>query len=156
MNPLTLPTRRGDRPRTTPSNPHEQLEGNAPPALQEALWKRMAALPGVQTGHSHIAPAGSRALRLSGGGRGVAAFMIGSEFAHLHPAYDGSLHLTLDPATHTAAIAAGWAERHPLAGRFAPETTVMVYGPRDAAELETVFALVEQSLRYARGDIDVE
>jgi phospholipase/carboxylesterase len=113
----------------------------------------MAALPGVQTGHSHIAPPGSRALRLRDGGLGVAAFMVGREFAHLHPAYDGSLHMTLDPAQHAEALAAGWAERHPLAGRFAPSTTVMVYGPRDAAELETVMQLVERSMAYARGDL---
>ena len=40
----------------------------------------------------------------------------------------------------------GWAERHPLAGKYGlPTNIVMVYGPRDDAELEVVAALVAAS-----------
>lgn len=147
------PERAGKRPKTTPTNPHEQLEQNAPAELQEELWKRMATLANTDARSSQIAPAGSRALWLRTDGIGPAAFMIGREFAHLHPKNDGSLHLTLDPGTRAQALETGWAEPHPLAGQFAPAGTVMVYGPRDDQELDVVWMIVQQSYRFASGQI---
>jgi len=38
------------------------------------------------------------------------------EFAHLHPAHDGSLHLALPPAQAADAIAKGWAIAYPSPG----------------------------------------
>ena len=45
------------------------------------------------------------------------AFLVPSagEFAHLHPGYDGSLHLALPLALATDVIAKGWGVAHPLA-----------------------------------------
>jgi hypothetical protein len=78
--------------------------------------------------------------------------MVGREFAHLHPAPDFSLHMTLPPDLVADAIRAGWAELHPVARRgLIPATTVMVYAPRDAVELETVGLLLEASYRFALG-----
>lgn len=150
---IALPRRVGPRPDTTPCAPHEQLDQISPESRQEQLWERMRTLPDSNARPSEIAPPGTRAVWLNGAGIGATAFMIGREFAHLHPREDGSLHLVLDPATHRAAMAAGWAERHPLAGKFAPRGTVMVYGPRDSEELETVWFLVQQSHRFASGEI---
>jgi phospholipase/carboxylesterase len=80
------------------------------------------------------------------------AFLVGTEFAHLHGARDGSLHVALPTADATLAIEKGWAELHPLArpGVF-PPTLVMLYGPRDEAELETIWQLVQISYAFARG-----
>lgn len=49
---------------------------------------------------------------------GQIAFLVPrtGEFAHLHPGYDGSLHLALPPALARDAIVKGWAVAHPLAG----------------------------------------
>lgn len=143
-----LPDRPGPRPRATRATPHRQLDQISPIELQERLWQAMAGLPDITTGPSGISVPGTRALCLQGCGH-PRAFMIGREFAHLHPAQDGSLHMTLDPDSHTQALAGGWAEPHPLAGRFAPSTTVLVYGPRDDAEWQVVWWLVQQSWRYA-------
>ena len=46
------------------------------------------------------------------------AFLVpgAGEFAHLHPAYDGSLHLALPPALAADAVAKGWAVAHPWPG----------------------------------------
>jgi phospholipase/carboxylesterase len=72
--------------------------------------------------------------------------MVEREFAHVHPASDGSLHMALPSAIVEAVIDNGWAERHPLAGKYGlPNNIVMVYGPRDDAELEIVVALVRAS-----------
>lgn len=145
-----FPARQGPKPLTTPKTPHMQLDQISPVALQERLWQAMLSLSGITARPSGISVPGTRALWLSEAGH-AEAFMVGREFAHLHPASDGSLHMTLDPDTHALALAGGWAEPHPLAGRFAPRTTALVYGPRDEAELEVVWWLVQQSWRYASG-----
>ena len=148
------PLRRGERPSTQRVMPHQQLDQNAPPALQEELFERCRLLPGVIVGRSHVSVPGARAFHLDpdlAGGE-PDAFMRGTEFAHLHPGYDGSLHLALPYETAQAVIAAGWGEHHPLVEQgVMPATQLMVYGPRDAGELEVVWAIVEQSYAFARG-----
>ncbi|HSD24113.1 MAG TPA: luciferase family protein [Solirubrobacterales bacterium] len=150
----SIPERAGPRPTTGPAMPHQQLSGNAPAPLQEELWRRMSALEGVRTGPSGVSLPETRALHLDSelAAGPPEAFMVGTEFAHLHGPADGSLHMALPPDLAQEAIARGWAELHPLAraGRV-PETLVMVYGPRDDEELETVWRLVAASYANARG-----
>ena len=150
-----LPTRRGSRPTAHAGMPHQQLDQNPPPPLQEELWRRMEALEGVRTGRSGVSLPDSRAVHLDPGlAQGPPeALMVGTEFAHLHGPADGSLHVTLPRERAAEAIDRGWAELHPvaLAGRV-PPTLVMLYGPRDEVELETVWGLVKQSYDFARGE----
>ena len=78
--------------------------------------------------------------------------MIGREFAHLHPPYDGSLHAALPADLARLAVERGWAEPHPIAKLgLIPPTIVMIYGPRTEAELEVVADLVDASRRFAAG-----
>jgi hypothetical protein len=155
MTAFSLPPRVGHGPQTRPAIPHQQLDQNAPVEIQELLWKRMSGLDHVWTGSSVISLPDSRAVHLDKGhAQGPAgAFFPGStEFAHLHGAADGSLHLLLSEQDAAVAIDAGWAEFHPavLAGRF-PPVLVMVYGPRDADDLETVWRIVERAYQHAAG-----
>jgi len=77
--------------------------------------------------------------------------MTTAEFAHLYGAADGSLHVTLPIAVAEEAIAKGRAELHPMARRgLAPTTLLMLHGPRDQAELETIWQLIETSYAFAR------
>ena len=47
---------------------------------------------------------------------------------------------------------AGWAEVHPAVPLFGlPENRLMIYGPRDEAELEVVFQLLLDAYRFAGG-----
>lgn len=134
--------------------PHTQTTQNAPPAMQEALLARVAALADVRVAPSHVSVPGARGFHLDpAAARGPPeAFQRHTEFAHLHPPRDGSLHARLPADLAREAIDAGWAEPHPLAAQgILPEGMVMLYGPRDPEELETVFRLVEASWRYARG-----
>ena len=149
-----LPVRRGPRPATTPTNPHTQLDQQPGDAGQrEQLAIALFALPGVVEQPSLISVPGARALVLSEGAGGPPeAFMIGAEFAHLHPGPDQSLHAMLPPGLVDEAIEAGWAELHPVARRgLLPPTAVMLYAPRDDAEREVVEALVRASHGFARG-----
>jgi hypothetical protein len=150
---MTLPTRTGPKPATYPGMPHTQLDQQpSDERLRDALAARVFALPGVVEEPSGISVPGARALvldaELARGPRD--AFMIGREFAHLHPGHDRSLHMALPESVARAACDAGWAEPHPLAasGR-GPKTLVMVFAPRDDQEVDVVAGLVEASYRYA-------
>ncbi|MEA2211172.1 MAG: hypothetical protein QOF83_1120 [Solirubrobacteraceae bacterium] len=149
-----LPPRQGARPRTTPTNPHTQLDQQPVDlALVEELGRRLFALPGVVERPSGISVAGARALTLAPGEPvgPPEAFMVDREFAHLHPSPDHSLHAMLPPDLAQAAIDAGWAELHPVArAGLLPPTAVMLYAPRDEAELVVVERLVAASHRFAR------
>jgi hypothetical protein len=150
----SLPSRSGTRPTTALAMPHQQLDQTSPVALQEELWRRMTGLEGVRPGRSGVSLPESRALHLDPRiARGPSnAFLVGTEFAHMHGAQDGSLHLMLPPDDVAEAINKGWAEPHPLASRgIAPPTLVMLFGPRDDAELETIWQLIQVSYWFARG-----
>jgi hypothetical protein len=152
--PTYLSRRRtGPRPETTPSNPHTQVTQNAPPELQERVFTFASALPGVVVGPSAVSVPGARAFHLPDSAQHAPeAFMVGREFAHLHPPSDGSLHMAIPPDVVDRVIENGWAERHPLAGRRGlPGTIVMVYGPRDEDELAVVEDLVRASHALATG-----
>src|SRR2546428_11178804 len=138
MTPQTksyLDTRRaGPRPRTTPTNPHTQLDQNAPPDLQERVFETGRSLSGVVVGPSLVSVPGARAFHLPGCGHAAqGAFMIQREFAHLHPPRDGSLHMTLPPEIVEKVIENGWAEFHPLAGScgLAADVVQVARRPRD-------------------------
>ena len=151
----TLPHRAGPRPRTTPTNPHTQLDqqpGDA--ALAQELARRVFALPGVVEEPSRVSVPGARALTLAADEPAgpPEAFLTGREFAHLHPAPDHSLHAMLPPELVTEAVEAGWAEPHPVARMgLIPATAVMLYAPRNHAELDVVEQLVGASHAFARG-----
>jgi hypothetical protein len=150
-----FPRRSGTRPRTTPTNPHTQLDQQpTDPAFANQLAERAFALPNVEERPSAISVPGARALWLR---EGVPtgppeAFMIGREFAHLHPAPDVSLHLTLPQEWADHVLAQSWGELHPMAQRrLIPATTVMVYAPRNAEELEVVTHILHVSHHFAGG-----
>lgn len=154
MLDIDLPRRAGDPPETThPTReramPHQQMSQNAPVELQHELLARAAALPGVTVADSKVSVPGARAFHLDkthANGPGD-AFQRDAEFAHLHPAHDGSLHMTLPPGVFDQVLEAGWGEPHPISG------TMMVYGPRDRGELDTVWDILQASYRWATGQM---
>jgi hypothetical protein len=152
-----LHPRSGSRPQTTPTNPHTQLtQQPADESLRQELSARLFSLPGVEERPSAISVPGARALWLRDGKpTGPAdAFMIGREFAHIHPGGDHSLHVMLPLDVARAAVERGWAETHPVARLgLIGEGAVMLYAPRDLDELAVVEQLVGVSHRYARGGI---
>jgi Family of unknown function (DUF5519) len=149
-----LPRRDGPRPRTTPTNPHTQLDQQPTDArLTEELARRVFALPGVIEEASGISVPGARALVLAPAEAAgpPEAFLIGREFAHLHPDPDHSLHAMLPTDVVTEAVEAGWAEPHPVALRgLIPSNAVMLYAPRDEQELDVIERLVRASHAFAR------
>jgi uncharacterized protein (TIGR00369 family) len=149
-DPWTVPVRRGPPPKTThptrdQPGPHQQLSDTAPRHLQDELMRRVRTLPEVEVGWSAISVPYARGFHLKPhAAKGPAeAFQRGSEFGHLHPEHDGSLHLNLPPALYDEVLRAGWGEPHPISG------TMLVFGPRDELELEVVWRLVRASYDWA-------
>jgi hypothetical protein len=146
-----LPQRRGESPGVSDSPPgtmlaHRQLTQTSPSSLQELLFARGAALPDIHVEPSGISVPGARAFVLSGtAALGPAdAFQVGTEFAHIHPLEDGSLHMKLPPSVARAAFERGWGVPHPRSG------TPLIYGPRDAEELAVTWQLLLRSYVWAR------
>lgn len=148
-----LPERAGEFPRTSTNTPQEQLSQQAPADLQEELFARLANLDGVGTRDSAISVPGARAFVVRKPGGPEEAFLVPQvgEFAHLHPSYDGSLHLALPPSLAADLLTKRWGVAHPLAGLRVTPGMVMVFGPRDEAELEVVAAIVATSHAWATG-----
>jgi phospholipase/carboxylesterase len=149
-----LPQRVGARPQVSWTIPQQQESETSPTDIQEQLFARIAGLPGVSSRQSAISVPGARGFMVQREhGAPLDAFLVprAGEFAHLHPRYDGSLHLALPLALAADVIAKGWAVAHPLAGVRLARGMVMVYGPRDAAELDSVAAIVGASHAYATG-----
>ncbi|MBB2923115.1 luciferase family protein [Cellulomonas cellasea] len=145
--------RPGPRPTTSDEGPHRQVDQRAPAALWGELVARVLALDGVVEGLSQVSPASSRAVFLADLREELAperSLAPGQrlEPVHLHGVDDTSLHLVLPVDRGAELVRLGWAEPHQYAD-FGTE--VMVYGPRDADELEAVLSVVEESLRFARG-----
>jgi phospholipase/carboxylesterase len=148
-----LPVRFGPRPRATGILPFRQIDQLSPIELTDRLFTMCLDLPGVRSRQSRLASPQTRALCLVDGAASgpPEAFIDAREFCHLHTPPSGSIHLTLPAEAIEGVVALGWAERHPIQNLGLHPTLVMVYGPRDSAELEVVFCLIEHSLRFARG-----
>lgn len=71
------------------------------------------------------------------------------EVGHIHLS-DGSMHLTLSPSDTKEVIEKGWGELHGLAGDGPLiKTYMMVYSPRNDAELEVTKKILEAALKYS-------
>ncbi len=151
---LNLPKRSGPKPDTTSRLPHSQLTQHGPDHIIDMLHDWCFSLPSVDNQESGISVPGARALVLHDGTDcNHDAFMVGREFAHIHPHPDnGSMHVKLAADDAHEIIKAGWGESHYLVtqGHY-PMGLVMVFSPRDEAELETVKKIVSRSYEYATG-----
>ena len=148
-----LPLRPGPRPEVSWTIPQQQESQNAPADLQERLYDEVRALSGVDVGPSRISVPGARGFTLRQGSADEEAFLVPQvgEFAHLHPAYDGSLHLVLPPELAADVSTKGWGRPHMWAGTRLSPGFMMVHGPRDDEELATVRGIVAASHAYATG-----
>jgi Family of unknown function (DUF5519) len=153
---LDLPPRAGAKPKTTSTNPHQQQSQNPTPEVYQLLLSKAFDFPHVERRPSAISVPGAQALWLSEEVVTAArpeAFLIGREFAHVHPPYDGSMHMMLPPEAVDEVLTKGWGEPHPMARRgLIPPTAVMVYAPRDAAEVEAILQVLAASYRFACGE----
>jgi len=154
QNKMNLPQRSGPKPDTTSSIPHSQVTQHGPDQVIEKLHEWCFSLPSVNNEQSTISVPGARALVMCDGmDCNQDAFMIGREFAHIHPHPDnGSMHVQLTAKDAREVIETGWGEDHFLVtqGKL-PEGLIMVFSPRDDAELDAVKTIVSRSYEFATG-----
>jgi len=144
--------REGPRPRTSTAGPQTQLDQLSSAAWWDSLSVMVFAEPHVVESPSAVSPATSRAVLFDDlSAVAVAESSLAPngplEPVHLHGGRDTSLHLCLPRDDAAEAIDAGWAELHQY-GDFGTE--LMVYGPRNAVELDVVIGLIRASIRFAR------
>jgi len=150
---LNIPTREGERPETTNTNPHEQLTQTPSAECHQLFKDKLFHFDEVSRRPSIISVPGAEALWLDEDQacNCTNGFMIGREFAHIHPAYDGSLHMALSEDDFNTVIDSQWGEQHPLAGKGPiPDTIALVYAPRNIEEMDTVMKIVDASLMNAK------
>lgn len=79
------------------------------------------------------------------------------EISHIHSSGDHSIHVTLSPQDCTQVLNAGWGQRHGLAGvrtlKFLAGFSLssqylLIYAPRDIAEIQVVMDIVQASITY--------
>ena len=92
-----LPKREGDCPITIHEMPHQQLNQNPPLEIYKMLSNLVFSLPYIVESVSLVSVQGARAAWISDEAKNVKRELMwgGLEFAHIHPPYDGSLHLVL-------------------------------------------------------------
>lgn len=150
-----LPARAGPRPATQVESGQSQLDQNGVAALADRLVEAMTGLDGVRLGASGIGGPSTRAAHLlpAVANGPVEAFIVGTEFGHVHNDGSGSLHMVLPTARATEAVDAGWAEWHPtVTAHTRPPNLVLVYGARDDDDFDTIWGLLQDSYRFARGN----
>lgn len=155
--PDSLPKRSGSRPKTTSAVPHMQLDQQPNKPLSDELIEYMRNLDGVFLAWSDRSPPNTVGFFLEQDHAKGAdnAFMLSTEFAHVHPFPDYSLHLPVPEPLRSQAIEAGWAEPHPLAGYpTVSDLMVLLYAPRDEQELDVVKTLVTSAWANASGRLN--
>lgn len=149
-----LPARNGDRPQTTNTNPHSQL--NQQPediTYVETLMDWAFALVHIEKRPSAISVPGAIAMCMDNAHicKKCNAFMIGTEFAHFHPHPDYSMHLGLPEKEAKIIIKKGWGEWHPMIKRgILPPNIIMLYAPRNEEELKAAKLILNLSYAYAK------
>ena len=148
-----LPMRPGPAPMVTEGIPHIQLDQTSSLEMFEALSAWSFSLPSVVELPSAASLPGARALTLSDELEANPDAMItGREFAHIHADPGaGSLHLRLPVDEASAVIDAGWGVWHPFHDNGTMPGLVMVFAPRDEADLEPIQLIIEASVAWAGG-----
>nr|POE56867.1 hypothetical protein CFP56_70119 [Quercus suber] len=142
-----LSDRKGPRPATRGIAPHRQVTQRA---SHETFVKLASAINMMASSNDTLEKHGTGLFSTS-----PVARTCGGEICHVHPS-DGSMHMTLHVADANLVLDAGWGERHPIARggwfeRFVPGGFMMVYAPRNDAEIRTVLQIVRASTWFVSG-----
>ena len=154
MTIFTLPQREGAPPKIGETIPQLQFSDLSPEDIRGKLWDwAFNSFDDVTEQDTRISVPTTRAMWLDEKVP-VAhddAFMPppGSrEFCHMH--LDGSIHAVVDNAVEDEIIDKGWGKRHPLYTSHGVKE-VIVYAPRNEAEIEVLKSVVVKSYEYATG-----
>lgn len=154
-----LHRRRGCRPKLIGIAPQRQVTQNCSPAMVEALQATIRALAQECPSHWYVSTSAFEKYNeaLFSKFKTFTEPDHYGEIVHSH-ASDGSMHLTLHPEDMKTVLENCWGERHPLArGRSwwwhspVPRGFMIIYGPRDRAELQQVKSIIRAAAWWVSG-----
>lgn len=153
---LDLPARPGPQPETGDDMYQAQMTHTAAPEVDAALRGWLFTLPCIQPGPSTISESSAQgALFTDDCGEVEKVFPFGDELTHVHDdTGTGSLHILLPTADADEVLAEGWGEIHPWSGwmmAIRPLRMVLIYAPRDTADLTHVQAIIYRSYLWHTG-----
>lgn len=131
------------------------------PPLSQDLKRVLLSIPETLASSPAETPLVYSAPSITEGRQGPAIFVyneiradanvknIHREVAHVHPS-DLSLHVYLSGKDARLVVQRGWGMRFPVSW-LAPMGWVMVFAPRDEAEVEVVKRIVRAGIAYALG-----
>ncbi len=150
-----LPNREGERPITSFRMPHQQLNQNPSLEIYKMLSNLIFSLPYVVESESLVSVPGARAAWIKDDAVNARKELMwgGLEFAHIHPPYDGSLHLVLPKQWENEVLNKGWGEPHPVYEKKLIDLPFyMIYSPRTLDEVYIVFNIFLMSYSYVLGE----
>ena len=156
----SLSSRSGARPKVAGIAPQRQLDQKASVEAHAALCLKIETLgqqcPGdFFTGRSCFE---DQSMALFSKTAAEGRVICNGEICRTHSS-DGSLHLTLHPADIKIVLEKGWGQRHPLARdpdswwrwhKVVPTGFVLVYAPRDQAEVEVVSEIIRAAAGWVQ------
>ncbi|KAG4429586.1 hypothetical protein IFR05_014935 [Cadophora sp. M221] len=167
---LDLEERKGGRAKLAGIAPHRQMTQKAPDPMKAPLNelfnemvknhpKLLETKRSLYEKHHDAIFVQSNLLQDPNSSIPASARISRGEIGHIH--HDASVHLYFSPADAKVLIEKNWAERHRLArtkpflGRVnmfgVAGTYLMIYGPRDEGELETMKTILENSVKFMTG-----
>jgi len=150
-----LGQRQGPRPRFAPQWPCTQLDQTADDETCNALKAAILALPGVSALHGPFGAPGAGFTMDDDLARGQPEAFVGDgSWMALRPC--GSMHLSLRPEWAQKVVNRGWATVHPFARYMAgavPPQSLVVFAPRDQAELRIAIRIAGAAHAYAMGRV---
>jgi hypothetical protein len=156
MTQFRLPLRKGDAPKIGETIPQLQFSDLSPDDIRGKLWDwAFNSFEDVSEEDTRISVPTTRAMWLDPEvlAAHADAFMPppGSrEFCHMH--LDGSIHAVVAIYVEDEIIQKHWGRRHPLYHSHGVKE-VIVYAPRNEAEIDVLKSVVRKSYEYATGRV---
>lgn len=156
-----LPKRKGARPTIAPfAIPHRQVNQNNSNSIREKqktlfdqVVAKHAGIVEFKTSYYEKHNQSIYLIDINSGNPDIME-ITHAEIAHMHPS-DGSVHATVSPSDAREIIEKGWGELHGLSGQIfkgedgLPSTYMMIYAPRNDAELEIIQKILEAAIKYS-------
>ena len=151
-----LPKRIGSRPKIAGIAPQRQIDQPGCPVMYQKLRSSLETLADKHPGPFRIGTSCFEKKGLALFAREPINATCRGEICHVHHS-DRSLHMNLHPDDAKVVLENGWGERHPLARggwlkAYVPREFIMVYAPRDPAELEVVCRIIEAAGFWVCGE----
>ncbi|RFU35973.1 hypothetical protein B7463_g369, partial [Scytalidium lignicola] len=154
--PYLLPQRRGPRPQIAGIAPQRQINQRGCSKVYKSLLATLEATAAQDPARFFTGISCFEKKGLSLFSRNPINATCKGEIVHVHNS-DRSMHMNMHPDDAKLVIEKGWGERHPLARggwfkQYVPREFMMIYAPRNSAEMEVVCRIIEAAGFWVSGE----